>query len=171
MIAIQTAEVKDCAEIATLVNSAYRGEYSKKGWTTEADLLGGQRADEEMIRDIIRTEHNIIFKNVDEGRITGCCHLRMEAKRAYVGMLTVEPLLQSKGIGKKLLAHAENVAAQQGADEMYMTVITQRVELIEWYERCGYKKTNQKVPFKTGDPRYGIPRVAIEFVILSKGLS
>jgi hypothetical protein len=50
-----------------------------------------------------------------------------------------------------------------------MTVISVRHELIAWYERHGYAKTDETKPFPT-DPTFGIPKQPLEFVVMKKGL-
>lgn len=73
---ISKAKISDVAELNTLVNSAYRGESSKIGWTTEADLLDGIRVDEERLKEFIEKKDSMILKYTDnENRIIGCVHL------------------------------------------------------------------------------------------------
>jgi len=167
-ITITRAEPNDVTELNALVNSAYRGESSKQGWTTEADLLGGQRTDEDMLQDMISPSNATMLKAVSKNKIVGCVYLRQDHDRLYLGMLTVQPTLQSTGIGKQLLKAAEQQARDASCRAVYMTVITVRTELIEWYLRNGYTRTDERQPFKVGDPRYGIPKQPIEFVVLEK---
>ncbi|MGZ6807861.1 MAG: hypothetical protein ACXVGG_14740, partial [Mycobacteriaceae bacterium] len=72
-----------------------------------------------------------------------------------------------------LLAEAERMALRELAcSTMEMTVITQRVELIAWYERRGYRRTGQTQPFPYGDERFGVPRRPdLAFEVLSKQLA
>ena len=166
---ISKAELKDAPELSILINSAYRGESSKKGWTTEADLLGGVRTDAEDITALITKPFCTLLKygNAAE-KIIGCVRLEKHGNKFYLGMLTVDPLLQGGGIGKKLMKAAEAEAKKQNCDRIYMTVISDRVELIAWYERHGYKNTGEKKPFPAGDPRFGLPKKYLEFVVLEK---
>ena len=84
-------------------------------------------------------------------------------------MLTVRPDQQTKGLGKKLLRAAEEYAAQQGCNMIYMTVITLRRELIDWYLRRGFSLTDARRPFHS-DPSFGIPKTKLELVELEKQL-
>ena len=170
-ITIARAEPNDVAELNALVNSAYRGESSKQGWTTEADLLDGQRTDEDMLQDMISPSNAMMLKATLENKIVGCVYLRQDNDRLYLGMLTVEPTKQGSGIGKQLLKASEQQAKDMSCRSVYMTVITVRTELIDWYLRHGYKRTDETQPFKTGDPRYGIPKQPLEFAVLEKRLS
>lgn len=155
-----------------LVESAYRGEASRAGWTTEADFLDGQRVDEAMIADILNDPDSRLLLAVDGDRILGCCHLERHDGYAYFGMFAVRPVEQGGGIGGAVLAEAERRArADWGVREMHMTVISVRDELIAWYERRGYARTGKMSPFPYGDERFGRPRRAdLEFELLVKEL-
>ena len=99
------ASRSDASAITVLVNSVYRGENSKKGWTTEADFLGGIRITEEKIREIIGSSDDLIILALDENRIIGCVQLEnpQDTDYSYFGMLSVDVEYQSKGIGKILI--------------------------------------------------------------------
>jgi ribosomal protein S18 acetylase RimI-like enzyme len=167
---IKPAIADDAEALSVLVNSAYRGESSKAGWTTEADLLDGTRTDAEAIRQTILTPGSTILKYTENRRLSGCVELVRQGERMYLGMLTVEPTLQGTGIGKKILYEAEHFAKGQGCRLMYMTVISMRKELIAWYERHGYRRTGERKPFAFSDPRFGQPKMPLEFIVLEKGL-
>lgn len=165
---ISEASDKDVTEICALVNSAYRGETSRKGWTTEADLLDGIRIDEQNLLHYIHQKKSVILKCTnEENAITGCMYLKKEKEHLYLGMLTVAPHLQAKGIGKMLLKAAEEKAAEFDCKSIVMSVITSRHELINWYKRHGYRETGLKQPFPK-DERFGIPKSPLEFLILEK---
>lgn len=152
-----------------LVNSAYRGEGSKKGWTTEADLLGGVRTDEEAMKEMVTRPDAVVLKDVDEaGAIIGCVYLKNQQKNLYLGMLTVQPDIQAQGIGKKLLEASEDHAKELALPAIMMTVISARHELIAWYERRGYQLTGERKAFPSSDPRFGLPKQDLEFVVLQK---
>jgi ribosomal protein S18 acetylase RimI-like enzyme len=150
------------------VNKSYRGEASKQGWTTEADLLDGIRIDEASLYEIIIQPGNIILKYLTEtNKLAGCVYLHKQENKLYLGMLTVSADMQTRGIGKALLYASEQNAKEQGCQTIEMTVITVRHELIAWYERHGYTKTGQIRPFPN-DTRFGIPKQPLEFYVLNK---
>ena len=168
---ITDAEEKDVPQITTLVNAAYRGESSKKGWTTEADLLDGIRTDEENIKMMVRKKDAMIkLCRDDDKNLIGCVYLEKQKDEMYLGMLTVDPAKQDKGIGKMLLQASEKYAMEQGASAIVMSVISVRTELIEWYQRHGYQKTGAVKPFPD-DTRFGVPKQFLEFLVLRKVLS
>ncbi len=162
------ATIDDAADLDRLVNSAYRGDSSRQGWTTEADLLDGTRIDVDGIKDVIKTLNTIVLKYVEENVILGCVELKRNENKIYLGMLSVKPNLQGKGIGKALLEAAEVEAKKQNCTSIYMTVISIRKELIDWYIRHGYINTGEKKPFAFSDPIFGQPKTQLEFVVLEK---
>jgi predicted N-acetyltransferase YhbS len=162
---------QDYPDIVLLVNAAYRGEASKQGWTTEANLIAGdKRVDEESLAANLHQPGAVVLKlNADNGELLGCVFLHHTEFGLYLGMLSVWPGLQAKGIGKTLMWAAEQHARSLGTRRIYMNVISARVELIAWYERLGYTQTGETKPFPN-TPEFGIPVVPVEFVVLEKYL-
>jgi GNAT superfamily N-acetyltransferase len=191
---IHTAKASDAEELAALVNSAYRGESSRAGWTTEADLVGGTRTDAAQLREEMKLPNGRFEILRDgEGKLLACVFLvreapdtlgraegimrnagvsgaSLEAPVCYLGMLTVRPAEQAGGVGKRFLAHAEKVARDWGCARIRMTVIDRRPELIAYYERRGYTRTGIVVPFHFDDPRFGLPKVELNMVELAKSI-
>ncbi|MDB5149941.1 MAG: family N-acetyltransferase [Mucilaginibacter sp.] len=170
MPAITQANLADVPELNVLVNSAYRGESSKKGWTTEADLIGGARIDEKTLIGYMNEENIIILKYTDEdGYITGTVYLEVKDPKLYIGMFSVSPLLQNKGVGRALIEEAEVYARKYNCDTLTMTVISTRFELISWYERRGYKATGEIQPFHAHG-RFGEAKQQIELIVMEKSI-
>ncbi|MCE3010702.1 MAG: GNAT family N-acetyltransferase [Proteobacteria bacterium] len=157
---LRKAVIQDVEKLASLVNSAYRGDSSKKGWTTEADLLDGQRTDAQSLTAQMTQNESVMLVYDENEVILACVFLhRKDSRTAYLGMFTVHPELQGRGLGKEILAGAEKYCQSQwGSHRIEMTVIRQRPELIDWYERRGYKKTGRTQDFPYGDERFGIPK-------------
>lgn len=166
---ITKATLADAAELTALVNSAYRGASSQIGWTSEAHLLDGIRIDEPTMTEYLEAENTTILKCTnDDEKIIACVYLqKREGKRLYLGMLTVSPTLQANGIGRQLLHEAEVRAAKLGCETIFMTVITTRAELIDWYKRRGYIDTGKREPFHD-TKKFGIPKEHIELMVLEK---
>lgn len=168
-MAILPAVEADIPTLNALVNSAYRGEGAKKGWTTESDLLDGIRVDETALREIIRNPEASIIKYEEAGKVLGCVYVEKKDDKLYLGMLTVSPDKQTGGIGRKLVDAAEKKAITEGCKIVTMTVISVRHELIAWYERRGYRNTGDVLPFPS-DPRFGTPKQPLSFIVMEKVL-
>lgn len=165
---ITKSTAADIAELNVLVNSAYRGDSSKKGWTTESDLLDGNRIDEETIAGYLTNPSVSLLKYTDDnGRIKGCVYLEDKGNKLYLGMLSVWPETQATGIGRLLLQQAELSAIELNLKVISITVISTRAELIEWYERRGYKATGEVLPFHA-EEKFGIPRDPIQLITMEK---
>lgn len=155
----RAATAGDIPAVVALVTSAYRGDASRAGWTTEADLLDGQRVDPEgVLADIERPDSRVLLAE-QGGRLLACAHVEKQGDAGYFGMFAVQPGLQGGGVGKRVLDEAERIAREEWqCTDMRMTVIDVRDELIAWYERRGYRRTGEYRPFPYGDERFGIPR-------------
>jgi ribosomal protein S18 acetylase RimI-like enzyme len=172
---VREASAADAERITELIESAYRGPGSRQGWTTEADLLDGQRTDLHAVREALaRDDVRLLIAttgNQPPDVLLGCCQIeRRSTQTAYFGSFAVRPDLQNAGLGKVLLAAAEAAARRVWqVSAMEMTVIAQRSELIAWYRRRGYELTGETRPFPYDDERAGLPRrTDLQFVVLAK---
>lgn len=165
------ATVADIPVIKDLLNNAYRGEGSKQGWTTEADLITGDtRTDEAMLQKVMEQTGSVfLICKDDHQRLTGCVNLQAHDDKLYLGMFSVLPQLQGGGIGKQLLQAAEEYARNQQKKAIYMSVITLRTELVNWYIRHGYADTGERKPF-IEDGLTGKHLQPLEFMILEKSM-
>lgn len=171
-LSFRWAQLVDADAIVALAQSAYRGEASRVGWTTEADFLDGQRIDAQCVPDMLSSGQGIILAE-SNGRLSGCAHIQRDGDACWFGLFAVSPALQGHGVGDALLACAERNAFETfDAVWMKMKVIWLRDALIAWYERRGYTRTDEIHPFPYGDARFGLPkRDDLHFVVLEKSLA
>jgi N-acetylglutamate synthase-like GNAT family acetyltransferase len=120
--------------------------------------------------EYLQADDATILKYTNEdGQIIACVYLQQQKQRLYLGMLTVSPTLQANGIGRQLLHEAEKVAHSLNCSVIFMTVITTRLELINWYERRGYHLTGKTEPFSSIPKRFGEPKKdEIQLAVLEK---
>lgn len=169
---IRAVTAADLSALHALIHRAYRGDSARAGWTHESDLLGGQRTDIAALEEMLADPDQHLLVAAGDGVLTGCVSVtRKPEGRGYLGLLTVDPVLQAGGLGRRLIAAAEDCARGFGARAMEMTVIASRSELIAYYERRGYALTGERRPFPMDDPRFGLPKTRdLEFVVLEKTL-
>lgn len=167
MPTILKATIHNVPEAVALVNSAYRGETSKQGWTSESHLLEGIRINEaEMAGYFNRPEITLLKYVNDDGRMDGFVYLeQVKNKRLYLGMLTVNPNLQASGIGRQLLNAADEHARRLDCEAVKISVITSRAELIAWYERRGFKATGEVFPLVTTT---SVAKEPVDLMIMEK---
>ena len=165
----RTATLNDVKALNELVNSAYRGDSSRIGWTTEADLLDGIRTSEDSLAKMISRPNAVVLLAEDDGQLQGCVYLEQQDEAIYLGMLTVKPELQGKGLGAQLMSASEVHAKKTGCKKIKMTVITVRDELIAYYKRKGFVDTGFREDFPS-DPAFGIPKRPLQFMVMEKTL-
>lgn len=172
-LSIRDATVADIAALHPLIESAYRGEASRAGWTTEADLLDGQRTDPEDLASVIADPAQGMLTAWRGDALVGCVLIADRGEgTGYFGMLSVNPSLQGGGVGRSLVEAAHAALADRfGARRVRISVFPQRGTLIAWYERLGYAKTGATLPFPYGNPRFGLPkRDDLRFVVMERAL-
>lgn len=173
MTELRVAGPADVDALVALVTSAYRGESSRGGWTTEADLLQGQRTDAAAVLATIEEARSELLVAESEHEIVACVNVADREDAGYLGMFAVSPTWQGGGLGKQVMVAAERYVQQVwGLTSMRMTVIEQRTELIAFYQRRGYRLTGRTEPFPYGEERFGVPqRDDLRFVVLEKQLA
>jgi ribosomal protein S18 acetylase RimI-like enzyme len=170
--AITPATVTDIDAIKNLLNNAYRGEASKKGWTSEAHLItGNTRTDDKDLSNIMLKQGSVFLKYTNEQQqIVACVNLQQQGNKIYLGMFSVAPQLQGGGIGKQILQAAEEYTRYLHCTSIYMSVVSVRTELINWYKRNGYADTGERKPF-VEDEVSGKHLQSLEFMVLEKLLT
>lgn len=148
MIAIRPAVADDLPLLHPVIERAYRGIYARIGWTHEADLVTGPRTDIDTLTRLLDGDSRLLVA-LDGDTMLGCVNIADRGDGlAYLGLLCVDPELQTRGVGKQLMAAAEATARDTfAANRIEMTVIDRRTELIAWYIRQGYLPTGEARPF------------------------
>jgi ribosomal protein S18 acetylase RimI-like enzyme len=169
---LRYGELADIPQIVRLLNGAYRGESSRSGWTTEADLIGGDvRTNEQDVRKVMGKSGSVFLVLTDhQNGIAGCVNLRLEEDSVYLGMFAVSPVLQGRGLGRKLMDAAEVWTGEHRRNRLKMWVISVRAELIEWYRRLGFQDTGQRIAFRE-DGLSGHHLRPLEFMVLEKEIA
>jgi len=169
-ISYRYAEAADAPAVRALIERCYRGSEAAKGWTNESDLLTGPRTSEAEVLAFIADPECCFLLAEIEGGLVGCVLLERRRDGAYFGMFSIDPGAQSGGIGKAVLAQAEQAVRELwGARAMTMVVINLRQPLIEWYQRRGYRLTGHTEPFPFG-PMSGETRRDFHLLELRKEL-
>ena len=173
-ILIRSAVPADLPALHALIERAYRGEPARAGWTHEADLLRGPRTDVATLAAIIASPDSVMLIAVeseggdkDGGTIVACVQVSDKGGIGYLGQLAVEPKRQTGGLGRMMIAAAEDHARRLGATRMEMTVIGDRTELIAYYTRRGYTATGEVRSFPWEMPASGIP---LHLIVMERAL-
>lgn len=167
----EKATENDIPQLLELIETCYRGDIARQGWTCETDLVGENRTTEQFLKEEITAPGGSYLKHTDEqGKIVGCVYIQLntEEKNAFVGYLCVHPTLQSQGLGTKLLTATEDIAKEAQCLKLCMKVLTVRKELIAWYEKFGFRYVGENVPFPVG---CGTPKVPLELGCWEKRLA
>jgi len=167
----------DYADVVALASLAYRGTGKQEGeadasWNVETGLVEGPRLTEETLReDLAEKPELLVWREVVGGPLMGTVWMQPRENGVwYLGLLTVRPEVQDRKLGRALLAAAEAYARERGGRRITMTVLSGRDVLMAWYERRGYRKTGETLPY--GDGRIGRPlREDLHFVVMERGIA
>ncbi|TXI16858.1 MAG: GNAT family N-acetyltransferase [Nitrosomonas sp.] len=154
---LRKAVYEQAQAIADLVNLTYRGDI---GWTTEASIISGDRTSRNEIQAALMDPDAYFFITSQAQLLTSCIYVAKKQDYAYIGFFSVHPSLQGKGLGKFVLAQTEIFAMEtMRVRKFIMFVVSQRQELIAFYERRGYVRTGriETYPVQTN---IGVPKIS-----------
>jgi ribosomal protein S18 acetylase RimI-like enzyme len=158
----------DLPEAVALVNMSYRGDAARQGWTHEADYIDGERTSVASLSAELAADPQArlyLWRDDPGGPLLGCFRLEPHHGGAWhLGMLTVRPDLQARGLGRRMLEQAEAIVREAGGGSIRMTVVHVRDALIAWYGRRGYQPTGETEPFPAE------AKLDLHFVVLEKRL-
>lgn len=165
---VRPATPQDAAAIAALVNAAYRPTKGGAGWTHEAALVDGERTNPEQVEELLARTDGVMLIGCSSKATLACVDLRGQDREITIGMLAVHPTQQNSGLGKIMLAHAEECAVQRfNAERLLMHVLAARHELIDFYRRRGYELSGKSAPYPDNIGA-GTPRLALRLVEMCK---
>ena len=147
---LRAATEADVEAVVEVAEAAYRG---RGGWTTEEHLVDGNRTDAAEVRGMLSDPAVRLLVAEVDGTVRGCCYTHRESPdaagvvRAELGLLAVDPRIQARGIGGRLVEAQAELLAGAGADVLMIRVLHSRPELTAWYERHGFVRTGEAVPF------------------------
>ncbi len=169
----RNATAADAPVLVDLIRSAYRGAASQHGWTSEADFVGGDRIDQSGVRELIDAPGSMMLILTDGMSVVACCQLEDRGHGiVYFGTFAVDPGVQARGVGRRVLAEAERTATTRyGATRLKISVLDRQAQLISYYERQGFHRTGETGAFPS-DPIFARPLVEdLYFVYLEKDVT
>ncbi|MDX4039678.1 GNAT family N-acetyltransferase [Aliarcobacter skirrowii] len=160
----------DIKAVVELINKAYR-EKNPNSWTSEAHLLSGIRVNEDMLNEILENKNIVTYIALLDEKIVATIQTKLEDEDIHIGLFAVHPDFQSFGVGKKLLAFAEESAKKLWKKSSFvMEVISNRVELRDYYIRRGYQNTNSFIEFPKSSYWLPLTNEELKLLVLKKEL-
>lgn len=151
-LSFRKATEKDIPELDRFINSAYRGESARAGWTNESDLVDGLRTTPTALKAIISQSQEEFLLAYSQNELVASVYLRNEERSLFFGMIAVMPSKQGQGIGSKVLMEIDRIARERGKGSVRMDVIHLRAELIAYYVRKGFSLTGASEEFPAEYP-------------------
>jgi predicted N-acetyltransferase YhbS len=152
---IRAAQMTDAGEIAALINTAFQ---------VEKFFIDEDRITEPEVCRLI--DRGCFLMALDTGGLVGCVYVEAGADRAYLGLLSVSPSRQRRGVGRLLMFAAEQHARNAGCKFVDLRVVNLRTELPIYYANLGYKASRVE-PFP-GDVPAKLP---CHFIVMTKQLT
>ena len=142
---LRFGDLKDVQAITSLINRAF---------VAERPYISGERITAQGVRELLLKGRFLLAE--DNGAIAACLFIERRGERAHLGLVSVDPQRQARGLGSNLMAAAESHCRSVGFREMELRFIHDRAELQRFYEGLGYAPTGvtefpdpsrMKVPF------------------------
>ncbi len=153
---LRIAETADAERLRDLINAAFR--------RAESFIIERDRIDLEVVQSLLVKGEFLVAE--DDGTLAGCVYLERRGERAYLGLLSVDPMRQKAGVGSMLMREAERHCAKAGSRFMDLRIINLRQDNRAFYQRRGYIETGTE-PF----PSDLATKLPCHFVNMSKPLA
>lgn len=124
------ARTGDLPALARLVNRAF---------AVEAGFVAGERTDEAELAELSARGHFLVLDRPG-GELAAAVYVALDGLQASFSLLAVAPELQGLGLGRRLVALAESLAAALGCHEVGLSIVNLRTDLLPWYRRQGYRE-------------------------------
>ncbi|NNH26031.1 MULTISPECIES: GNAT family N-acetyltransferase [Acinetobacter] len=169
------ANASDVESLVALINQAYRTN-TGSSWTSEQDIVTGDRINHQQLLESLNQQNFSLFVaeivEHSESALVACVGLAFQHSSVEIGTFCVASDWQNQGIGKQVLAYAEQKAFAifPTLISYEMFVLDARIELIQYYERCGYSKTAciESYPIHAN---VGQPLIDLQLQHMSKSIS
>lgn len=153
---IRAAVTSDAAAVARVINAAF---------VVERIAFDGDRTDPDGVRALMKTGKFLLAEE-DACGLVGCVYVELRGERSYLGLLSVNPAFQGKGLGGQLVAAAEEYSRDTGCRAMDLRIISPRAEdLLPFYKRLGYAETGT-APFPADVPT----KLPCHYIVMAKPL-
>ena len=150
---IRVAQPLDVDALVALINAAF---------VVERIAIEGDRVDAGKVRAYMDRGQ---FLLLEAPSLLGCVYVELRADHGYVGLLSVEPALQMRGLGRRLMGAADQYFREAGCIAVDLRVISARPELLRFYDKLGFSETGIS-PMPANAPL----KMACQFIHLSKPL-
>ena len=153
MIPIRRTHPSEAPAVTRVINSAFR--------PAEEFFVDGDRISVAETRKYFEKGAFLVA-----GEFAGVVYVELRGSRAYFGLLSVDPNRQGEGIGRALIAAAEDFARDNGCFYMDINVVNLRTELPPMYRKLGYVEVGT-LPWPDGVPS----KLPCHFVQMEKDLA
>jgi GNAT superfamily N-acetyltransferase len=127
---VRVAEDHDAEALVRLINLTFRAE---------RPFVEGDRIDLVEVRARMAKGE---FLLMHEGEtLIGCVHVETHRDRGHIGLLGIDPAHQKAGLGKQLMASAEENLRAAGCKVADLRFINHRTELLRFYMQLGYAES------------------------------
>jgi len=155
MTSIRDARSEDAPAIARLINAAF---------LVEKFFIERDRTNPAAILTLMQTGKFLLLE--EGGALTGCIYMELRGERGYFGMLSIEPSLQGRGVGHRLVNAVEDHFRKVGCRFSDLKIVSVRPELYDLYRRWGYEVAGT-APYDDPSPT----KMPVHFILMSKALA
>lgn len=86
----------------------------------------------------LRADDGLFFVAVQQGQLVGTVLSGYDGHRGWLYSVAVAPAARSRGIGTRLVRHAEQAMAARGCPKINLQILESNAAVVAFYERLGY---------------------------------